>query len=393
MTENRRITRDEILQDAFYGLPKLFDWNPKYRNGLSNDAKVLYSKIRDRFTLSLNTNEVFAGAGQMEPYIDQDENVYCIFERLEISFALNKSPKTAEKVLNELVEMKLVEMEKVPGKASRLYLCRPDNDGYDIHTYRAEYEYFKHTEMAKKKNREVEHDLAYFMKKSLQKRALKGGGKNYSPVDNGQKEEGGKNYSPVDNPPKEGGGEQELPPQGSKNSPPEVAKVTPQGVQNLPPSKNDSSKTDFSKTDIANITSSSDDVLEAEKEKEEEEEKMETPRITFENNYENLIVYLEMEKDLSNQRALAVIKKKLMEAKVAEVKRSDMIKALIHHEVNVQAYQQKGEPIQYAPAFFANNLIDRIRERELNQEAMRPKEAAATGNKTGVFYNWLESGE
>ncbi|NLJ88071.1 MAG: replication initiator protein A, partial [Epulopiscium sp.] len=68
---------------SFYMLPKVLVTDDRFKN-LSSDAKVLYSCLLDRNTLS-NKNG----------WIDEEERVYIIFTINEIMECLNKSNRTA----------------------------------------------------------------------------------------------------------------------------------------------------------------------------------------------------------------------------------------------------------------------------------------------------------
>ena len=75
---------------SFYMLPKILVTEDLYKN-LSSDAKILYACLLERSSLSLKND-----------WIDEQGRVYIVFTVEEIMKMLNKSNKTAVKILNEL---------------------------------------------------------------------------------------------------------------------------------------------------------------------------------------------------------------------------------------------------------------------------------------------------
>lgn len=75
---------------SYYMLPKILVTNEMFK-GLSSDAKILYSCLLGRTSLSYRNK-----------WIDEENRVYIIFTVEEIMGILNKSNKTAVKILNEL---------------------------------------------------------------------------------------------------------------------------------------------------------------------------------------------------------------------------------------------------------------------------------------------------
>jgi hypothetical protein len=81
-------------------MPKfLFDGEMK--SELSNDAKVLYSLLRNRHELSLANG-----------WVNKNNEVYIIFSRVDMCEMLGKSSKTVGKFMKELAEFKLIEEER-----------------------------------------------------------------------------------------------------------------------------------------------------------------------------------------------------------------------------------------------------------------------------------------
>ena len=75
---------------SFYMLPKVLVTEDLYKN-LSSDAKILYACLLERSSLSFKND-----------WIDEQGRVYIVFTVEEIMKMLNKSNKTAVKILNEL---------------------------------------------------------------------------------------------------------------------------------------------------------------------------------------------------------------------------------------------------------------------------------------------------
>ena len=75
---------------SFYMLPKILVTEDLYKN-LSSDAKILYACLLERSSLSFKND-----------WIDEQGRVYIVFTVEEIMKMLNKSNKTAVKILNEL---------------------------------------------------------------------------------------------------------------------------------------------------------------------------------------------------------------------------------------------------------------------------------------------------
>ena len=106
-----RYTKDHLTQSLFYQLPKFLFVEP-LKSTLSNDAKILYSLLRDRHSLSL-ANGWFNSRGE----------VYLICTRSEMCDLLGCSLPTVRKIVKELTKANLIEEEAVEGYCSRIYLA------------------------------------------------------------------------------------------------------------------------------------------------------------------------------------------------------------------------------------------------------------------------------
>lgn len=75
---------------SYYMLPKIIVTDERFKN-LSSDAKILYSCLLERTSLSFKNK-----------WLDEENRVYIIFTVEEIMEILGRSNKTAVKILNEL---------------------------------------------------------------------------------------------------------------------------------------------------------------------------------------------------------------------------------------------------------------------------------------------------
>jgi hypothetical protein len=113
MSNRTRYKIDEIHKNTFYQLPK-FIFEGEFEN-LSNDARVLYSILRDRHELSIKNNWVNGGG-----------EVYLMFSREEMCDILKLSKKTVIKAIGDLKNYNLVDEEQQGlGKLNKIYLLTP----------------------------------------------------------------------------------------------------------------------------------------------------------------------------------------------------------------------------------------------------------------------------
>lgn len=92
----KRFTVEEVESNQFYQMPK-FLFNAEFKH-LSNDARVLYSLLRDRHQLSIKNK-----------WINNNGEVYMIYTRLEMADKLGITDKTVLKAVNKLKEYELLE--------------------------------------------------------------------------------------------------------------------------------------------------------------------------------------------------------------------------------------------------------------------------------------------
>lgn len=106
---------NDMLNENFIRLPMAIIANPKYR-GLSSDAKILYSLLRNRLQLSQHNN-----------WVNEKGEVYLIYTREQAADTLGISYKTVIKTFKELIEIGLL-FEERRGKslANHIYLSKAE---------------------------------------------------------------------------------------------------------------------------------------------------------------------------------------------------------------------------------------------------------------------------
>lgn len=114
MNNRIRYTLDEIQRNIYYQMPK-FLFEGELEN-LSNDARVLYSLLRDRHDLSIKNQ-----------WINENGEVYLIFSRENMCDMLKLSKPTVIKAMNDLKKYNLIEEKRLgQGKANQIYLLSVD---------------------------------------------------------------------------------------------------------------------------------------------------------------------------------------------------------------------------------------------------------------------------
>ncbi|WMJ24285.1 DUF6017 domain-containing protein [Paludicola sp. MB14-C6] len=107
----KRYTLSDVTSNQFYQMPK-FLFQGELKNSLSNDAKVLYSLLRDRHELSLKNN-----------WVNESNEVYLIMTRDEMCDLLGISIKPVLKAINQLKEFGLMqEVRQGLNKPNLLFL-------------------------------------------------------------------------------------------------------------------------------------------------------------------------------------------------------------------------------------------------------------------------------
>lgn len=143
--KERRINGKKASKELFFPLHQYLFYEPKYRK-LSNNARVLYSILRDRYKLSLLTSE------HTDTYMDTEGHIYCILDNTEISYLLTVSEPTAIKAKKELHAAELLDEERVKDEPNRLYVLEPELTT-DNWTYMSELEELRKQKKEKKAER------------------------------------------------------------------------------------------------------------------------------------------------------------------------------------------------------------------------------------------------
>jgi len=110
-------------------MPKVFFTNKQYFD-LSNDAKIAYMLLKDRFDYSVKNN-----------WVDEDDNIYFIFTVKELMKLLHCREGKVSKIKKELEQVGLLKQKKgrinnecgkIKATPNRLYLGKPEVTSEDI---------------------------------------------------------------------------------------------------------------------------------------------------------------------------------------------------------------------------------------------------------------------
>ena len=119
----------EIYREKYYQMPKVFFTNEGYKS-LSNDAKIAYMLLKDRFDNSVKNN-----------WVDSEDNVYFIYTVAELMTLLNCREGKVSKIKKELEAVNLLKqkkgrVKKINGKIETtpnlLYLGKPNVTSEDV---------------------------------------------------------------------------------------------------------------------------------------------------------------------------------------------------------------------------------------------------------------------
>ena len=114
---NERIvtTRQVVITGSFHQMPRFLTSGEFTGNKLSNDARVLYTLMLDRYKLSLKNG-----------WYDDNDDVYIYFKKEEMEFQLGLSKMTVLKVTRELKGHLLVkETKQGLNRPNKIYLLSP----------------------------------------------------------------------------------------------------------------------------------------------------------------------------------------------------------------------------------------------------------------------------
>ncbi|EHQ8840246.1 replication initiator protein A [Enterococcus faecalis] len=119
----------EIYREKYYQMPKVFFTNELYKS-LSNDAKIAYMLLKDRFDSSVKNN-----------WVDNEDNIYFIYTVAELMTLLNCREGKVSKIKKELEAVNLLKqkkgrLKKINGKIETtpnlLYLGKPIVTSEDV---------------------------------------------------------------------------------------------------------------------------------------------------------------------------------------------------------------------------------------------------------------------
>ena len=119
----------EIYREKYYQMPKVFFTNEMYKS-LSNDAKIAYMLLKDRFDNSVKNN-----------WVDSEDNIYFIYTVAELMTLLNCREGKVSKIKKELEAVNLLKqkkgrVKKMNGKIETtpnlLYLGKPKVTSEDV---------------------------------------------------------------------------------------------------------------------------------------------------------------------------------------------------------------------------------------------------------------------
>ena len=109
---------NECFEHLYYQIPMELFFNPKYKNKLNSDSKILYGFLLNRLSLSSKNH-----------WCDENGNVYLIFTRKEVQELLNLSDKTATKAFRQLSDCKLIyEKKQGSAKPNLIYVGKIQHD-------------------------------------------------------------------------------------------------------------------------------------------------------------------------------------------------------------------------------------------------------------------------
>ncbi|MBK4833594.1 replication initiator protein A [Enterococcus faecium] len=119
----------EIYREKYYQMPKVFFTNEKYMD-LSNDAKIAYMLLKDRFDYSVKNN-----------WVDSDDNIFFIFTVEELMKLLQCREGKVSKIKKELEKAGLLKQRrgrvnkrdgKIESMPNLLYLGKPEVTNRDV---------------------------------------------------------------------------------------------------------------------------------------------------------------------------------------------------------------------------------------------------------------------
>ena len=166
--KERRINVVKASTESYLKIHWFLLYEDKYRS-LTPKAKLLYGLLRSRYELS-NMN-VTNGTKDAENFIDEENNIFCIFDNVEIAFLLDMTVPTVIAAKKELDEVGLLEEVQVKDEANRIYVLDPVLDS-DIWTFKQQLAKIK-AEKAEKDKERVRKQREERQKKAAEKKKEK----------------------------------------------------------------------------------------------------------------------------------------------------------------------------------------------------------------------------
>lgn len=123
-------TANEVYAEKYFQLPKVFFTNDKYKK-MSNDSKVAYAILKDRFSYSVKNK-----------WVDKQNRIYFVFTVEELKNILNCAEGKVAKIKKELTEMNLLFQERggstwtngtKVNTPNKLYLGKPEATAEDVY--------------------------------------------------------------------------------------------------------------------------------------------------------------------------------------------------------------------------------------------------------------------
>lgn len=106
-----RYSREDFQNSKFYQLPKELFYGNK---NMSNNERVLYSILKDRFELSIKNG-----------WLDAENNNYFYFQQDSLTEECRMSLRTVQRALQGLIDMQLIEsVRQGQNQKNRLYLLK-----------------------------------------------------------------------------------------------------------------------------------------------------------------------------------------------------------------------------------------------------------------------------
>lgn len=122
MSQNNFYKVSEVYAETYYQLPKILFTNNKYKE-LSNDAKVAFALLKDRFNYSVRNQ-----------WVDEQNNLYFIYTNLALKKILNCSEPKVIKIKNDLEAAHLLLQKRMGiNQPNRLYLLKPEVAASDVY--------------------------------------------------------------------------------------------------------------------------------------------------------------------------------------------------------------------------------------------------------------------